>query len=426
MPNLEIRTDQPVRFRAYSSTRHGRVRAGDLLDWRESGFTPLPPLQTVVKAGREPGGSVPVRLTAKINALGLLQVSCDSLDTERPQSWPLEFNLRAVEQANPAEAADAVPVAPNAEPAALEAAQGRLSAVFSRPAGGARTAAGPVLQSLERSLGHPRAAWNAPLLRALWRPLADRFDGRRLSVEHEEAWLGIAGFLLRPGFGVAGDELRIDSLWRVHAAGPAHPGKRIRTQEYLLWRRVAGGLSADRQEALIAAELDRLRAGKAPDELVRLVGTLELLPVETKAALAEAFITVAAGLLAEKRQCAPYFNALGRMLSRAPLRAGPEAVLPAGLVERAWEAFRDYDWTEAALAEIQPMFLRAARVVGDRSLDVSGRVRNAIAARLEKAGVNERRTGRIKSFVAIDRAERASLYDEALPPGLVLGGAGAG
>ena len=68
--------------------------------------------------------------------------------------------------------------------------------------GGAKFSAGAVLQGIERLTGLPRAAWNAPMLRALWRPLADRFDARGLSVEHEEAWLSLAGFLLRPGFDI--------------------------------------------------------------------------------------------------------------------------------------------------------------------------------------------------------------------------------
>ena len=56
----------------------------------------------------------------------------------------------------------------------------------------------------------------------------------------------LAGFLLRPGFGVPGDDRRIDSLWRLQETGPGSPAKRIKTQEYLLWRRVAGGLSPTR------------------------------------------------------------------------------------------------------------------------------------------------------------------------------------
>jgi len=73
-------------------------------------------------------------------------------------------------------------------------------------------------------------------------------SGRALSVEHEEAWLILAGFLLRPGFGVTMDERRIDELWRIVRGGLRFPGKRIKLQEYILWRRVAGGL--DRVQTL--------------------------------------------------------------------------------------------------------------------------------------------------------------------------------
>ena len=71
--------------------------------------------------------------------------------------------------------------------------------------------------------------------------------GRKLSVEHEEAWLTLAGFLLRPGFGFAHDGLRMDELWQLRDAGLCFPGKRSKVQEYILWRRGAGGLTAERQ-----------------------------------------------------------------------------------------------------------------------------------------------------------------------------------
>jgi hypothetical protein len=90
-------------------------------------------------------------------------------------------------------------------------------------------------------------------------------------------------------------------------------------------------------------------------------------------------------------------------------------------VERAYSAFSDYDWSEQALQEIQTLFLRAARVVNDRSLDVPDRIRTRIAAKLEKAGVPERRTARIKGFIPVAGSDQASLFDEALPPGLILG-----
>jgi hypothetical protein len=128
-------------------------------------------------------------------------------------------------------------------------------------------------------------------------------------------------------------------------------------------------------------------------------------------------------MIYDKRHCAPYLAALGRLLNRAPLRAGPETVVSPDLVEQAWSAFRIFDWAEQELLELQTLFMRAARVVGDRSLDVPGPVRTAIAAKLEQAGVSARRTAKIKGFVPVGRSDRASLYDESLPPGLILGGA---
>jgi molecular chaperone DnaK (HSP70) len=428
---LDVRTDQMVQFQAWSSSRHGRCRPGDILPWRAGDFHALPPLQTIIKTTgpSEPDrGVVPVHLVARINALGLLQVACVSTDPAMPRSSPLEFNLRPHEQigvamkgaAGPPEVT--APIEPNAAAEALAAARRLLGNVFTGPSGkGGRLLAGALFRNFEHILGAPRAGWNAPLLRALWPAVDETLDGRRLSVEHEETWLTLAGFLLRPGFGVAGDEQRIDRLWRIHETGSCFPGRRIRLQEYLLWRRVAGGLSRERQDKLLTEELDRLRSGNAPGELVRLAGSLELLAHETKAELVEGFIGAAVRLARSKQHCAPYLAALGRLLSRAPLRAGPETVISPGWVEQAYTAFRDFDWAEPELRELQTLFLRAARVVGDRSLDVPQKLREQIAAKLETSGIPPLRTAKLRAFIPLGRADRASLYDESLPPGLVFG-----
>jgi molecular chaperone DnaK (HSP70) len=431
-PALELRTDQPVRFQAHSSSRHGRCRAGDVLAWREGDFRALPPLQTIARttgpSGSGAGRTIPVRLAARVNALGLLQVSCVSADLAIQQSWPLEFNLRPHEQdsAGPPGAGGArdaaAPVEPNASANALEAARKHTELVFTRPPPKAgKVSAAAVLKELERILGLPRTQWNAALLRALWPALEEQLDGRRVSVDHEETWITLAGFLLRPGFGVTRDDLRIDSLWRLSDAGLCFPGKRTKYQEYILWRRVAGGLTRERQEALLAGEFDRLRSNKAPAELVRLAGSLELIPTATKVELVNWFTDTAVALAHEKGHCAPHLAALGLLLNRAPLYAGPETVVSPDLVERAYAAFRDFDWAEPELLELQSLFLRAARVVGDRSLDVPRPLRTLIAGKLERSGVAPLRTAKVKAFVPVGRSDRASLYGEALPPGLVLG-----
>jgi molecular chaperone DnaK (HSP70) len=426
-PALELRMNQMVRFQACSSTRHGECQAGDIIALDADDFRALPPLQTVLKtpdAARSGSGHrVPVHLKTSINALGLLQIACVSADLQIRRSWPLEFNLRPQEQADEGAAAEvAVKARPNSPADAIEAARKIMGGVFVASSGKTgKVNAAAVFKSLERALGMPKSEWNAPLLRGLWPTMEDQFPNRKLSVDHEELWITVAGFLLRPGFGFAGDEHRMESLWRLHEIGMCFPGKRIESHAHLLWRRVAGGITAERQQQLLSGETERIRKGKASAELVRLAGSLELLPRSMKAELADILIGEATALArVSKQHCAPYFSALGSLLSRALLYGGPENIVPPEFVERAYDAFSGLDWTDPAFLELQALFLRAARVVGDRSLDVPKSLRNQIAAKLEKSGVAPSRTGRVKEFVPLNRADRVSLYGESLPPGLVL------
>ena len=373
---------------------------------------------------------MPVSLVARMNALGLLQISCISAAPGSGQSWPLEFNMRLHEQdgvsvpgARQSREAT-VQIEPNAAADALETARKQIGMALAQPSAKSKKGkltAGTILKTLELILGSPRSGWNGPLLRALWPALEERLDSRRLSVDHEEAWLIIAGFLLRPGFGVVRDEFRMDALWRLHDVGPCFPGRRIKSQEYILWRRVAGGLTRERQNKLLTGEVDKICSGKAPDELVRLTGSLELISHDTKAELIRRFLDIAVTLARAKRHCAPYLAALGLLLNRTPLYAGPEIVVSPDLVERAYSAFQDFDWTNPELVYLQNLFLRAARVVDDRRLDVPEPLRTLIADKLEKSGVLPLQTAKIRGFMPIGRSDVASMYDESLPPGLVLG-----
>ncbi|HUN41025.1 MAG TPA: Hsp70 family protein [Acetobacteraceae bacterium] len=427
LPGLEVRTDQLVSFQACSSTRHDRCRAGDIVQGESGAFHALPPLQTIIRTteGAEPGTdrTVPVRLAVKLNALGLVQLACISADPREHRSWPLEFNLRPQERSSdgPGGHPAAAPVAPNATAEAQQAAQQHITSLFTRPAraSGKLTANG-VVKHLEGVLGLSRHEWNAALLRTIWPVLHQQMPGRKLSVEHEETWLTLAGFLLRPGFGFAHDALRMQELWQLRKAGLCYPGRRSKVQEYILWRRVAGGLTGEQQEMLLSAEIESIRRARASPELLRLVGSLERLPRGTKSELVETFIAQTLACVETKQHCAPYLAALGLLLNRSPAYAGPETVVMPDLVERAYAAFQDLDWTEPELLELQTLFLRAARVVGDRNFDVAKSVRDRIATKLEHAGVVARRTAVVRAFAPVGRMERAPLYGEALPPGLVL------
>jgi molecular chaperone DnaK (HSP70) len=426
---LEVHTNRLARFQAFYSTRADASKAGDVADWSEADHHPLPPLQTVINVTSPAPGptadTLPVTLIASANELGLLQVSCVSADPSIRQSWPLEFNLRPHEQDGQnvfKAAAVSVDAEPNVTAQALNAARARIKHLFDRPSKQREMlTATRLLRNLEQIFGMPKGEWNAALVRALWPALESCMARRKESADHEEAWLILAGFLLRPGYGAAADHFRIDSLWRLREHGLYFAGKRCKVQEYVLWRRVAGGLDHQRQEQILAPELDKIRTQKkvAP-ELIRLAGSLERLPIQTKTELANLFIDAARTLARENKHCAPYLGALGHILSRAPVYAGPETVVSPDLVERAYEALRTLDWAAPELAEVQTMLLRAARVVGSRSFDLPKALRHQIAAQLENAGVSPQKTGKLKEFVPVGGAERISLHDESLPPGLIL------
>ena len=101
-PPLELRTNRPVRFQAYYSNHPGTSQVGEVVKGSERNFHALPPLEAIIKLADQPATetmrTLPVRLKAKMNELGLLQVACVSADRNIRQSWPLEFNLRPHEQ----------------------------------------------------------------------------------------------------------------------------------------------------------------------------------------------------------------------------------------------------------------------------------------------------------------------------------------
>ena len=89
-------------------------------------------------------------------------------------------------------------------------------------------------------------------------------------------------------------------------------------------------------------------------------------------------------------------------------------------VARAYAAFQRFDWAAPELLELHNLFLRAARAVDDRNLDVPKSLRNQIAYKLERAGLAPTRTATIKAFTPVGRMDRTALYGEGLPAGLVL------
>ncbi|MBE0595763.1 MAG: Hsp70 family protein [Desulfuromonadales bacterium] len=418
---FDLRVNQPVRFQPFFSARRQGDRPGGVIAWNDRDFRPLPSLETAIhlppERPRPANNRLRVTLEAALTELGLLQLWC--VEEDGPGRWRLDFNLRRGlgEEAPAVQAAEA-PLVPERQ---LREADLALRALYGKKMVAELPEVKPrqLLRRLEQLLGGPRESWDGATLRALWPTLAAGMGRRGRTPDHEESWLYLAGWLLRPGYGFPLDEARMEELWHLFAQGMVHPGeKRVQVQWWLLWRRTAGGLHAARQEKILEKILPALRGGELLPEMIYLAGALERLRPEKKQELVRLF---AKGLQRPRvKSREPYAWALGRLLARVLLYAGPEAVLPPAAVRELYTQTRELDWRDPTWRPLLPLFAQGARLSGVRDLDLEDELRQEIASRLREGGALPEQVRVVRELVPVADEDRARQFGETLPAGLIL------
>jgi len=398
---------RPVRFRLFASSGFRPEREGDLVTIDDD-LAELPPLQTVISGE----GTAPVRLEAAITEIGTLEVFC-----EGAQRWKLEFQLRG-------EAKEAGSV--SQLPRNIDAAREQLQVVFGKkPVQGA--SAKDVWRNLEKVLGD-RGSWTLATGRDLWGVLWAGAQKRRRSADHERVFLSLCGFLLRPGFGAPLDSWRVEQAWTLFGQGLTHHKEAaVWAAWWILWRRVAAGLPEEAHLALFEAIAPHLRPapkqrvanpgkrapGLAVDEMVRLLGALERLPVENK--------IEAGSWLLEKLAARPAPGvawALGRLGARVPVAGAAHHAVPPEVATQWLDGllaldFREVDDAPFAVAQV-------ARRSGDRARDLDDAARTRAAERLEKSGAPREWSLAVREVQALGEKDEQRVFGEALPLGLHL------
>lgn len=416
---FDLLVNQSVRFQCFFSNRRLYDPAGEVVPWREGDFQPLPPLQTAIHLPADrpkpPNNRLRVTLECALNELGLLQLFC--VERDGPGRWRLDFNLR-----RPVGAEESVPAPEEAPPKReLGEAVGLILSLYGKKRDPSLPEARPrqLTRQLEKTLGGPRDGWDSATLRGLWPAISQGMTRRSRSVDHEESWLYLAGFALRPGYGFPLDESRIEELWRLFDLGMAFPGeKRVQVQWYLLWRRTVGGLNARRQEKILDKILPMLPSQPETAEILYLAGSLERIPLERKMQVVK---SLSAAL--KKPQISnkiPYAWALGRLLSRVPLYAGPDAVLPPMEVEKLFRQVRELDWKDPVYAPLNPLFAQAARRTERRDIDLAPELRQEILQKMKESGARAEELQVVRETVPVKDADRVRQFGESLPSGLVL------
>lgn len=420
---LELVLDRLVAFPLHAYTGDRVDSPGALVELqgdREGGgaaeLEPLPPLETILRdRERSAGGrTVPVTLSASLGTTGALELYLVTVELP-PRRWRLEFVLRS---ATPAEAASEAPTAlhvppPPPDPRVVDARRVLEKALGDK----APALAKGLRRDLEKHLG-PRAEWSVSTCRALGDAALELAAKRGASDEHELNWLRVIGWCLRPGFGDPGDAARLDAMWTLRSEGLQKPTKASWSEWWIVWRRLAPGLSAEQQRALYDDVRPWLwRSGKPPAgpaahgpvEMMQLLATLERLPATEKRTIGE--------LLLERASKLGSYWSLGRVGARVPLSTDAEVVGPE--VAEAWaQTLLSLDWATAEGASFAAASLVA--ITGDPARDVPPRLRATVAERLAKAGAPGSWIEMVTRPTARSEGDAKRMFGESLPVGLRL------
>lgn len=424
---LELVLDRLVAFPLHAYTGDRVDVPGALVDLEGNGdggaseLEPLPPLETILRdrdrtGERSAGGrTVPVTLSASLGTTGALELYLVTVELP-PRRWRLEFVLRSTPAA---ETSTEAPVAlhvppPPPDPRVADARRSVEKAMADKTPALAKS----LRRDLEKVLG-PRAEWSVSTCRALGDAVLELAPKRGGSDEHELNWLRLAGWCLRPGFGDPGDAARLDAMWSLRSEGLRKPTKANWSEHWIVWRRLAPGLSAERQRALYEDVRPWLwRSGKPPAgpaahgpvEMMQMLATLERLPAADKRTIGE--------LLLERASKLGSYWSLGRVGARVPLSTEAVEVVEPAVAEAWCTTLLALDWATAEGASFAAASLVA--ITGDPARDVSPKLRATVAERLAKAGAPGSWIEMVTRPTARSEGDAKRMFGESLPVGLRL------
>jgi hypothetical protein len=433
LPDREfsVLANRPVSFHLYSSTvRHDEH--GAIADLDPEHVHRHAPLVTLLRHGKKlQQMELAVRLSVSFTEVGTLELWCESVNS--PHRWRLQFELRR--EVTPSDqSSHPSPPSPSAirHPASAVSQQSQENAVqliqraFSSSQADEGDAVDPasLVVELESVTGMKRESWPLATARLVCDALLEVADGRRMSPRHEVRWLNLFGYCLRPGFGDPQDGSRISQARRIYSAGLAFPRDLQSQVDWLvLWRRIAGGLSAAHQHEvrnyLADLGIGRKKPGSRLNSQVehdgwRLLASLEHLSGATRASLGSELLRKL-----KKEPCdGGWLWSLGRFGARIPLYGSLTCVVPA---ETASE------WI-AALLELRDLthetasaIVQLGRRVDDRARDIGPDLPQLAVAKLKAAGVADDALMRLlHGYVAPSRADVVRTFGEPLPKGLEL------
>jgi len=413
-----LRIGQPVQFHLTSVTGDSRYQAGDLVDIDPDRFHSLPPLMAVFKGDTEQ--EITVKLAITHTEIGTLKIQCLTVD-DQTQRFDVEFQIR--------KKSNHLLQQSTTLPATFGNAIDQIQAIFGSRSKQINPKAVKGLRAdLEKTLAIPRTEWDTPLLREIFTALLEGMKARRRTAHHERVWLSLVGYCLRPGFGFALDDWRVEQILKTYLQGIQFVNERQNwTEWWTLWRRIAGGLDAQAQ-AQIFNDISKFlnpaaarQAGVAKqlkirgyDDMVRLVGVLERLPVTTKIEVSEWLLK----RLQKSSEPNQTWWAVGRLAARVPFHGSSHNVISAEQVTSWLPQVLDVNWKKVPQAAFAATLM--ARVSNDRARDLDQTMRLKVVEKLKTSKSPSSWIDMVTIYKELDEKEEKQMFGEALPPGLKL------
>ncbi|MEM9368100.1 MAG: Hsp70 family protein [Planctomycetota bacterium] len=427
--SMRLRVGRPAQFPMWYSSTRLSDRPGEIVPIDATEFTSLPPIQTALQDRRlKRDTSMEVVLESSLSELGTVQLACVGRpeNSDRTKRWKLEFDIRK-SLGTDRQAHDATGESHGIlDEDLILACRALIRDVY-------RGAAKPnrLMKELQRELGESRDRWPPVVLRELWASLIEHVDQRKRSASHETRLMNLVGFALRPGYGVAVDDWRVAETWRLLFGRTVHGGLQNQLESLILWRRIAGGLTAGHQSQLRDQMMRLIQAAATEPTLLveawRLMGALERLPVNIK----ESVVKVAFDAWTRKKLVnahAAVLGAVGRIGARVPAYGALNTCVSADTVT-GWlgillrnQATRASDETVAKAVERARLLAitQLCRRCHDRFRDVDAKTRETVLNELRRCDAPESWQRVVGQGGPFDTETQATIVGDSLPLGITL------
>jgi len=415
--HFHVTLGQDVQFPLYRSNDTFRHDMGELLT-SDEGMVFISDLVSHLGSDKEQQEAVKVR--AQLTEIGVLAVELQSISSG--QSWSLNFST----QLSQLKDKDSAKSPNDLMHKNLGLAEEILTQCFSKQGQKQDSKAIKTLKTdIDKLLG-TRDSWNLATSRRLVDKLLSLKSGRQKSASHERQWYQLTGFCMRPGYGADNDDERVKQLYSLSQQSPKHDDSMVWGQYWTLWRRIAAGLGEAEQLILHKKFADyyspsgqrsrekvKQLTTRSGDDLIRLIGSLERLPLDIKLTSIEWLKK----RLTKSSEPDTAWWTIGRLASQQLVLADTLEPLSLDKVKPLIESCLKEDWKKRKQAGLAAVLMSQINLENDPELD---KFKLKVITKLKKDKCPSHWALRLEEEVELDKDELNRFIGDSLPIGLSL------